>query len=347
MRPAFKTAIGIGVVIVLIVIAILGWRAATRTPEPPAPSPSSSTAPSEGQPSPPATPSEPTESAAPDGDVPDTATGVDALVRKIPDRQWRRIVSTGTWRPGCPVGRSDLRRIELNYRTFDGGVERGQLIAHQDSVDDLVEIFAALFEEGFPIERMKPVERYGGEVLRSLEANNTSAFNCRKPGQINAPVTGLPARERPRDRHQPRPEPLARPTLRLLAARPRVREGQGRPRSHPQGLPAGAAVRGAWLDLAEHQGARLHALRHRLPVTTQDRGTGSGRRVVVTTPHRAELPPCVRRPTRVSRPAPMELPPLRPDSGGTVAPRGRTTQRDADSRSVAVRPMRRPVRSDR
>ena len=201
--------------------------------------------PSEGQPSPPATPSEPTESAAPDGDVPDTATGVDALVRKIPDRQWRRIVSTGTWRPGCPVGRSDLRRIELNYRTFDGGVERGQLIAHQDSVDDLVEIFAALFEEGFPIERMKPVERYGGEVLRSLEANNTSAFNCRKPGQINAPVTGLPPRERPRDRHQPRPEPLARPTLRLLAARPRVREGQGRPRSHPQGLPAGAAVRGS------------------------------------------------------------------------------------------------------
>ena len=192
MRPVIKTAIGIGVVIVLIVIAILGWRAATGTPEPSAPSPSSSTAPSEDQPSAPATPSEPTESAAPDGDVPDTATGVDALVRKIPDRQWRRIVSTGTWRPGCPVGRSDLRRIELNYRTFDGGVERGQLVAHKDSVDDVVEIFAALFEEGFPIERMEPVERYGGEVLRSLEANNTSAFNCRKPGQINAPVTDSP-----------------------------------------------------------------------------------------------------------------------------------------------------------
>ena len=192
MRPVIKTAIGIGVVIVLIVIAILGWRAATGTPEPSAPSPSSSTAPSEDQPSAPATPSEPTESAAPDGDVPDTATGVDALVRKIPDRQWRRIVSTGTWRPGCPVGRSDLRRIELNYRTFDGGVERGQLVAHKDSVDDVVEIFAALFEEGFPIERMEPVERYGGEVIRSLEANNTSAFNCRKPGQINAPVQDSP-----------------------------------------------------------------------------------------------------------------------------------------------------------
>lgn len=192
MRPSVKTAVGIGVVIVLIVIAIFGWRTATRAPEPPAQSPSLSTGPSEGQPSSPATPSEPTESAAPDGDRPETATGVDALVRTIPDRQWRRIVSTGTWRPECPVGRSDLRRIELNYRTFDGGVGRGQLIAHQDSVDDLVDIFAALFEAGFPIERMEPVERYGGEVIRSLEANNTSAFNCRKPGQINAPVEDSP-----------------------------------------------------------------------------------------------------------------------------------------------------------
>jgi hypothetical protein len=192
MRPAVKTAIGIIVVIVVIVIAILGWRAATRTPEPPAPGPTSTTSPSEGQPSSPATPSEPTESTAPDGDVPETAAGVDALVRTIPDRQWRRIVSTGTWRPECPVGRSDLRRIELNYRTFDGEVKRGHLIAHKDTVDDLVEVFSALFEAGFPIQRMKPVERYGGEVLRSLEANNTSAFNCRKPGQINAPVKDSP-----------------------------------------------------------------------------------------------------------------------------------------------------------
>ena len=192
MRPAVKTAIGMGVVIVLIGITILGWRAATRTPQPPAPTPSSATGPSEGQPSPPATPSEPPESEAPNGDVPETTTGVDALVRKISDRQWRRIVSTGTWRPECPVGRSDLRRIELNYRTFDGGVERGHLIANKDSVDDLVEIFAALLEAGFAIERMEPVERYGGEVIRSLEANNTSAFNCRKPGQINAPVKDSP-----------------------------------------------------------------------------------------------------------------------------------------------------------
>jgi hypothetical protein len=111
---------------------------------------------------------------------------VDAVVRKIPDGQWHLVVSIGTWRPECPVGRSELRRIDMNYRTFDGGVERGQLIASEDSVDDLVKPFSQLFEAGFPIEQMEPVERYKGDVLRSLGANNTSAFKCRRPGQINA-----------------------------------------------------------------------------------------------------------------------------------------------------------------
>lgn len=118
--------------------------------------------------------------------------GADPLITRIPDRQWRRIVATGTWRPGCPVGRKDLRRLEIGYIDFEGQPRRGVLVAHRDSVDDLAAIFTELYEARFPIARMKPVERYGGEVVRSLKANNTSAFNCRKPGQINAPVGDSP-----------------------------------------------------------------------------------------------------------------------------------------------------------
>jgi hypothetical protein len=120
------------------------------------------------------------------------ASGIAAQVSRISKTQWNEIVATGTWRPECPAGRKDLRRIDLNYRTFEGEVARGQLVANADSVDDLVEIFTELFEAGFPIARMEPVEKYGGDVLLSLQANNTSAFNCRKPGQINAPVTESP-----------------------------------------------------------------------------------------------------------------------------------------------------------
>jgi hypothetical protein len=31
----------------------------------------------------------------------------------------------------------------------------------------------------YPIERMEPVDKYGGSDFDSIEANNTSAFNCR------------------------------------------------------------------------------------------------------------------------------------------------------------------------
>jgi len=120
-----------------------------------------------------------------------TAPG-NPVITRIPDGQWKRIVQTGTWRPGCPVGRRDLRRLEIDFVTFDGTVERGVLVAHRDSIRDLADILGVMYQQGFPMERMTPVERFGGDVNRSLAANNTSAFNCRKPGQINAPVKESP-----------------------------------------------------------------------------------------------------------------------------------------------------------
>jgi hypothetical protein len=102
------------------------------------------------------------------------------------------MVETGTWRPECPVGRTELRRLEVNYTRFDGRVSRGAIVAHRDVVDDLAAIFTELFDAGFPIERMRPVEAYNGDVISSLTANNTSAFNCRRPDQINAPTADSP-----------------------------------------------------------------------------------------------------------------------------------------------------------
>lgn len=116
----------------------------------------------------------------------------DPVISEIPDSQWARMVKTGTWRPGCPVGRADLIRLQVNFVNFEGRVKRGELVAHRDSVDDLADIFSALFEAKFPIERMRAVEKYDGDLERSLNANNTSAFNCRRPDQINAPVDESP-----------------------------------------------------------------------------------------------------------------------------------------------------------
>ncbi len=116
----------------------------------------------------------------------------DPVISEVPDSQWAQMVKTGTWRPGCPVGRADLTRLQINFVNFEGRVKRGELVAHRDTVDDLAEVFSALFDAKFPIERMRPVEKYDGDLRRSLNANNTSAFNCRRPDQINAPAADSP-----------------------------------------------------------------------------------------------------------------------------------------------------------
>jgi hypothetical protein len=175
---------------------------ATEVPDPrtSSPSPSSSQTsrspaplPSAPIPSPTPTPTPaPEPSLAPTPSPTPSIVSADAVISRIGDGQWSRIEATGTWRPECPAGRDDLRRLDVNYVDFDGVVRRGSLVAHRDSIADLAEIFRGLFEGGFPLERMDPVEEYRGDVVRSLEANNTSAFNCRRPDQINAPVTDSP-----------------------------------------------------------------------------------------------------------------------------------------------------------
>ncbi|MDY6999760.1 MAG: M15 family peptidase, partial [Actinomycetota bacterium] len=85
-----------------------------------------------------------------------------------------------TWRPGCPVPAEQLRRVDLDYRGFDGDTHRGQLVVHQDVASAVVEIFAELYRMGYPVERMRTVENYpGADDELSMRDNNTSAFNCR------------------------------------------------------------------------------------------------------------------------------------------------------------------------
>lgn len=85
-----------------------------------------------------------------------------------------------SWRPGCPVGPAELRRVDLDYVGRDGETHRGELIVHRDLVAQVIEIFGELQRQRFPIERMQNVTAYpGADDELSMRDNNTSAFNCR------------------------------------------------------------------------------------------------------------------------------------------------------------------------
>jgi hypothetical protein len=104
--------------------------------------------------------------------------GFHARIQPIPAAV--RAEMTGvSWRPGCPVGLGDLRLLTLTYRGFDGRAHTGQLVANRDAAAALVRVFRRLYAARFPIRRMELVDRFGGDDFRSIEADNTSAFNCR------------------------------------------------------------------------------------------------------------------------------------------------------------------------
>lgn len=79
----------------------------------------------------------------------------------------------------CPVPLADLRHLTVTYLGFDGRAHRGELVVNADIAEDVVRVFATLYAERFPIERMLLIDDYGGDDDASMAGNNTSGFNCR------------------------------------------------------------------------------------------------------------------------------------------------------------------------
>jgi hypothetical protein len=91
----------------------------------------------------------------------------------------RQTMTGVSWRPGCPVSLDALRLVRARYVGFDGRAHTGGIVVHRDVATDVVGVLRRLYATRFPIRRMTPVDAYGGSDFRSIEADNTSAFNCR------------------------------------------------------------------------------------------------------------------------------------------------------------------------
>ncbi len=98
-----------------------------------------------------------------------------AKVSRIQSRSQLRY----SWHPGCPVAPSRLRLITMTYRGFDHQVHTGRLVVNAAVTGKLILVFRTLFAMGYPIRRMVPVDAYHGSDFASIQADNTSAFNCR------------------------------------------------------------------------------------------------------------------------------------------------------------------------
>ena len=94
-----------------------------------------------------------------------------------------------SWRKGCPVSIEELAYLKLSHYGKDGEVHQGELVVHRSLAVEVLAIFKVLFEQRFPIEKMRLIEAYEGDDDRSMADNNTSGFNCRevtgKPGVLS------------------------------------------------------------------------------------------------------------------------------------------------------------------
>jgi len=94
-----------------------------------------------------------------------------------------RMINGNSWRNTCPVSLYNLRYITLNHWNFEGKTVTGEIIVHKDVADDVVFIFEELYQAHYPVRQMHLVSDFKGNDWKSIDADNTSAFNCR-------PVTG-------------------------------------------------------------------------------------------------------------------------------------------------------------
>ncbi len=90
-----------------------------------------------------------------------------------------RIINGDSWRLSCPVGLNNLRYLQLTYWDFNGQTKVGEMIVHQDVATEVVYIFEVLYNINYPIYKMELVSNYQSNDWQSIEADNTSAFNCR------------------------------------------------------------------------------------------------------------------------------------------------------------------------
>jgi len=104
----------------------------------------------------------------------------EAKIKPINKYIKQRMIEGKTWRKGCPVDVKDLRYIRVKHRNFYRSEKMGEIIVHKDVAQEAVEIFRELYEIKYPIRQMRLISDFRGSDWQSIEADNTSAFNCRK-----------------------------------------------------------------------------------------------------------------------------------------------------------------------
>jgi hypothetical protein len=111
--------------------------------------------------------------------APAASAAVQVSVRPLTTAQ-RDAMTPSVWRKGCPVSLDQLRTVRATHKGYDGKDHTGTLVVNQAVASTVATALRRLYAAGVPIRKMRPIEAYGGNDWKSIEDDNTSAFNCRR-----------------------------------------------------------------------------------------------------------------------------------------------------------------------
>lgn len=146
----------------------------------------------------------------------------------IPDEVFVRMRGK-SFAADCTVPREELRYLTVLHYGADGQIYRGEMVVNKAAAKDVTEVLQALFQDRYPIERMRLIDDYDANDEASMTANNSSAFCFRVvkgSKKLSAHARGLAVDI----------NPLYNPYVRVKDGKTIVQPEAGRPYADRDGL---------------------------------------------------------------------------------------------------------------
>ena len=99
-------------------------------------------------------------------------------ITEISDDVFLRIYGK-SFKEDCTLPRDDLRYLHVLHKDINGTVHEGEMIVNKHIAEDVLDILRTLYENDYPIEKIRLIDEYGADDELSMEDNNSSSFNFR------------------------------------------------------------------------------------------------------------------------------------------------------------------------
>ncbi len=99
-------------------------------------------------------------------------------ISEITDEIFDRIKGK-SFKDDCTLPREDLRYLHVLHKDINGEIHEGEMIVNRHIAEDVLDILKTLYENDYPIEKIRLIDEYDADDETAMRDNNSSSFNFR------------------------------------------------------------------------------------------------------------------------------------------------------------------------